>query len=133
MYRQGQEVDVSTLVGKTLSEATKVNDEELLFITTEGERFVFYHNQDCCESVSIEDIAGDLDDLVGSPLIKAEVTTSQENPEGFTKEYQESFTWTFYHFATVKGYVTIRWYGESNGYYSEKVDLVLEGKDQSHD
>jgi hypothetical protein len=73
--------------------------------------------------VTVEDIVGDLGDLIGEPILIAEEVTSNENPEGVTKEYQDSFTWTFYKFATRKGYVDIRWYGESNGCYSEGVDF----------
>ncbi len=71
--------------------------------------------------MSIEDIIGQLSDLENSPITLAEVVTnSKDNSKGST-----SFTWTFYKFATVKGYVTIRWYGSSTGYYSESVNMTI--------
>lgn len=112
------------MLGLTFSSVEKGSSDSLVFMTEDGKRVSFYHCQDCCESVYIEDICGDLNDLVGSPLLLAEETTSTENPEGIkVPDYQDSFTWTFYRFATVKGYVTVRWYGESNGYYSEEVSV----------
>lgn len=118
---------VSELIGKTLVKVENKNNEEIIFTTDKGERYKFYHSNSCCESVSVEDIIGDLNDLVGSKIIMAEESLSNEDPPDIKKEYQvDSFTWTFYKFATLKGYVTIRWYGTSNGYYSESVDFCKE-------
>jgi len=103
-----------------------VGSDEMLFETAEGARFVFGHYQNCCERVDINDITGDLEDLVGEPLLIAE-EVSGETPVDFDEAYHESVSWTFYKFATRKGYVDVRWLGESNGYYSESVDLFVEG------
>lgn len=78
-----------------------------------------WHEQDCCEDVRIEDICGDLDDLTGAPILRADERTSSGETDG------GSHTWTFYEFATVKGSVTIRWLGESNGYYSERLSIEI--------
>lgn len=115
---------IEELVGKSLS-SIEVNKEknEIIFLTTEGEKYLMYHEQECCESVFIEDLNGDLHDLVGSPILLAEVVTGEEDIAAVPKADEESFTWTFYKLATVHGYVTIRWYGKSNGHYSEKVSF----------
>lgn len=112
------------LIGKVLTKVEQVGLERIIFETSEGKTYALYHFPDCCETVTIEDIAGNLEDLINEPILIAEKTTSIENPPGITKEYQDSFTWTFYKFATRKGFVTLRWYGESNGYYSEEVDFL---------
>jgi hypothetical protein len=116
---------IEILIGKTLrSVRGEVGDDEIIFTDEDGENYKLYHDQNCCESVSVEDICGDLSDLVGSPILRAEESTSDENPPGAKiPKYQDSFTWTFYKLATVKGSVTIRWYGSSNGYYSERVSF----------
>jgi hypothetical protein len=116
---------LALMKGKTFVKVEgSVGSGEMLFVTAEGERFLFGHYQDCCESVDINDIVGDLQDLVGEPLLIAEEVKGATEPD---EEHYESYTYTFYKFATRKGYVDVRWLGESNGYYSESVDLFVEG------
>lgn len=125
--------ELSLILGKTFSKITQQGEEAIIFETKEGEKFKMYHEQDCCEGVYIEDIIGDLQSLVGNPLLIAEErSTHSSEPEGEElarkhkatgKSEIDSATWTFYELATIKGYVTIRWCGQSNGYYSESVSL----------
>jgi hypothetical protein len=111
--------EFSELVGLTLSDVTvdRTDDDFILFKARTGEVYRLYHEQDCCESVYIEDICGDVEDLIGSEILVAEERTNCDDPE----EQFESVTWTFYTIRTNKGTVDIRWCGTSNGYYSESV------------
>ena len=104
--------------GRTIKEIY-VDNWRLMFKLENDEVFLFYHDQECCENVIIDQIDGDLDDLIGNPLLMAEETIQEGDTDWGTQ------TWTFYRFATIKGYVTVKWHGESNGYYSESVDMDL--------
>jgi hypothetical protein len=138
MYASAVEiVPFNTLEGATLVgvrvEKEESGDDVIYFATDDGRAFIMYHHQDCCESVYVEDICGDTADLIGSPLLQAEEVSSTKASEEqlappLTKD-EESYTWTFYKLATIKGSVTIRWYGSSNGYYSESVHFALRGRD----
>ena len=113
---------IEKLLGKTLvSINVDRGQEEIHFTDSEGVEYRMWHSQDCCESVGIDDVVGDINDLIGSPITMAEEVCNSEDKMG--RECYESFTWTFYKLATIKGYVTIKWWGESNGYYSEGVDF----------
>ena len=98
------------------------NIKKLLEEVAKKNGVTYNHELDCCENVFLEDITGDLNDLVGVPLLLAE-----ERSEDGKCEYGTCL-WTFYEFRTVKGSVTVRWFGESNGYYSESVDFRKEEK-----
>ena len=117
------EAKMADMVGKVFTSVRNENTE--LVFENATERFVFFHQQDCCEHVSIEDVCGELQDLVGEPLLMAEEVEGQ-TPVDFDEADHQSVTWTFYKFATRKGYVDVRWFGESNGFYSEGVSLGYE-------
>lgn len=122
---------LSILEGLTLSAVIVDHfDDTITFRSMCGRSFKMYHSQDCCESVEINDIEGDVEDLIGSPITVAEEVNDSEMEVinlllGPAKPVSAdaSETWTFYRIATAKGWVVIRWYGTSNGYYSESVDF----------
>ncbi len=110
-----------SLKGRSLTKVTgAVGDDHMFFHCDDGRTFKLYHTQDCCETVKLEDICGDLSDLVGEVLTAEEVSNYEHDKPD---EYCESYTWTFYRIGTAKGLVTLRWLGESNGYYSESVEF----------
>lgn len=129
--RDGDRVPFSTLTGLTFTsvyrngytawsdrdESPMEDGDSIAFIGDKS--YILFHHQSCCESVHIEDINGDLNDLVGSPILSAEEVNNDEPP--LNDDY--SYTWTFYKLSTIKGSVTIRFYGSSNGCYSETADL----------
>jgi len=108
--------DVSEMLGQTFSRV--YSDIDTVTFENDEVRYTLYHDQDCCETVSVEEIIGDLEDLERWPLLIAREDTNAEDPGTCQSE---SYTYTFYNFATFKGYVTIRFLGESNCYYSEDV------------
>jgi hypothetical protein len=110
-------VDISDMIGQTFTEVYKTKDYREIYFKNDTVTYKMYHQQDCCESVSVEDIVGTLDMLIDTPIVKA-----YSNGDSGHSDYG-TYSFTFYHIATIKGYVTIRWYGESNGYYSEEVDI----------
>lgn len=109
--------EISEMVGKSFGLVQQERDEILYFIHHGGGGFRFFHDQSCCENVYIEEIIGDLNDLIDTPIITAEKRTEDHYDEW------GSCIYTFYEFATIKGSVTIRWMGSSNGYYSMSVDI----------
>ena len=114
-----KEVPFLILMGKVITEikGLEKDGDEVTFKCIDGSSFSMYHEQDCCESVSIVDVCGDVADLLNTPILVAEESSREGDTLG------ESETWTFYKLATIKGSVDIRWYGTSNGYYSESVSF----------
>jgi hypothetical protein len=128
MYSYGKTIEMKDLVGKVIKSVVgldKYSDE--VIITTEcGMRIAFYHEQDCCESVSLEDFDGDVEDLVGGLITSSEEVSGDEPQDYSYGDY--SHRWTFYKIETNKGGLWMRWLGTSNGYYSESVSVVWQNK-----
>jgi hypothetical protein len=113
--------NLEEIVGKT-PVAIDNKGTEVHFRMSDGSHYVMTHIQSCCENVSVEDIAGDLNDLLNHPISLAEQRSNRVEIE-----YGDA-QWTFYELQGPGGYATIRWYGTSNGYYGTGVDFMRADK-----
>lgn len=118
---------IEELIGKTFSRVEQIRADEgdEIVFELDGGTYRMMHIQDCCEHVVIEEIHGDLGDLVGTPIVAASHDSNGEDTEDGACE------WHLYHLRTHKGTVTLRWYGESNGYYSTRVALYWAPQDDA--
>lgn len=111
--------EIKEIINKIPVKVENLQNEILLMTFSDGSVGKWFHSQDCCESVSIEDVCGDFEDLLHTPLLVAEVRKS------FDSDWSVDQQWTFYTFRTIKGSVDVRWYGTSNGFYSTSVDFRM--------
>ena len=116
--------DISSMVGLRLTKVERDIGDAFFKFTFDNGSFAFlFHTQDCCETVDLEDMVGDFEDLIGFTILVAEERHNDDLPP--KDEWTESYTWTFYTFRNIGGSVDLRFYGQSNGYYSETVDFLL--------
>lgn len=96
----------------------KKGSKEVNFISTDGEIFKMTHIQDSGENVSLEEFSCSFDPSEKCKILKMEIRESIKEPE------YGRIQWTMYDFQTDKGFLQLRWYGVSNGWYSEDVDIL---------
>jgi len=135
-FKWEEDCEFEELLGKTLVLAERRHGglwsvEEIVFKTADGEKFKLFNLSNCWEPTWLEDICGDLEDLVGKPILLAEKVSNVPGEKSLaTRPDQDpspvghnpaTCTWTFYKLATNAGAVTIRWYGEFSGAYGMEV------------
>lgn len=121
-------MELKRLIGAKI---IKINDDidnvfccpSLLSIKTSKGTLKFSHN-DFMGNVWLEDGLEDLEKMIGETILHAEVIENYN--EDRLDECDESYTWTYYKISTLNHDCTLRFYGTSNGYYSEDVEVEWE-------
>lgn len=108
------------IIGKTPVKI-ECSDDEISMQFSDGTSCEWMHYQRCCETVYVDDVNGDWANLIGSPLLVAEERDSSDAPY----KGGECEEWTFYTFRGIGGSVDVKWYGDSNGYYSTAVSFTF--------
>ena len=73
--------------GKIITSIDKIDtDKELIFTDSDGIKYRMYHPRDCCEDVYLDDINGDLDDIINSNIRENSSNISMDNNESIDKK-----------------------------------------------
>ena len=106
----------SDLTGKTIvsitdtcankNNNTLINANLIEFKCLDGSIYRLGHKSICCDDHYIENICGDLSDILNTPILLAEEVYSKDRPEDNEYFFMQ---WCFYKLSTIKGSITIRW------------------------
>lgn len=86
------DVKVEDLIGKVFTKVYISENKDEMIFENDTEIYNFYHDQYCCEYVSIEDVVGDLRDLENSPIVMSEEVSRTSSK---TEYFDHSKTWFF--------------------------------------
>ncbi len=116
-----EEEALARMAGAVIAEVKgMIEGSEYIEILTDKGTLALKHHQDCCESVSVEDVVGDPSSLVGARILEFREDTKADDGVGYGDAM-----WTFYNLITDKEDINIRWYGHSNGYYGIGVSVAF--------
>lgn len=107
----------SSLAGKTITSIEGLNSDHVTIKTECGKTYGMRHFQDCCESVSLKEVLGNVDSIIGK-----EVRYANEDTSDCSGEWS-SGTRTTFTIHTNGGSLILIWEGYSNGYYGEGVSF----------
>ena len=112
--------------GKTIVEVVglKKQEESVVLKLDDNSELEFYHEYNCCEDFWLEDFEFSGKGIVGAKILDVLIVSEKQEVTD-----NGSMTWTFYKIQTDKGELFMRWCGESNGYYSEDVDIKYTSPD----
>lgn len=115
---------VKEVEGRTIADikGLEQHSDEVRLVLDDGRELIFYHCPDCCEMVSLADFEDD--GIIGGAIFDIEEVIDASETDK-PREYAESWTWCFYKVETTNGGLWMRWLGESNGYYSEQVEVLI--------
>jgi hypothetical protein len=133
--RKAECTELEAIIGETVTGIDFFNDpyrrlpKEVLITMKSGKQLRLYHDQDCCETVELVSIDGDICKLIGKPILSTELGVDEDydGPE----IGDDSGTETKITLRCDDETVIMRWIGESNGYYGEQLDFEILQKEVS--